>query len=95
MSLDRDQLKLRRFPVFVLTATTGMAQFKTGFIDGTGSMTIQLTSDLTMSSRLLKSSLSADQSGAQIGCISIRSAPVVRLMPTPLPTSKLPFRFGL
>ena len=71
LSLDRDQLETTSLSCACSDGTTtGLAQFKTyqpGFIDGTGSLTIQLTADQgTMSSRLLKSSLSADQNGAQI-----------------------------
>ena len=71
LSLDRDQLETTSLSCGCASGTTvGLAQFKTyqpGFIDGTGSLTVQLTADQgTMSSRLLKSSLSNDQNGAQI-----------------------------
>ena len=72
LSLDREQLETTSLACACDTATggDGLAPFKTyqaGYIDGTGSMTIQLTSTQdTMSSRLLKSSLKSDQTGAQI-----------------------------
>ena len=71
LSLDREQLETTSLSCECATgSTTGLAPFKTyqpGFIDGTGSLTVQFTqSQGTISSRLLKSSLMTDQNGAQI-----------------------------
>ena len=71
LSLDREQLETTSLSCACSDGgTEGLAPFKTyqaGYIDGTGSMTIQLTSTQnTMSARLLKSSLQSDQTGAQI-----------------------------
>ena len=71
LSLDREQLETTSLSCECSTgSTTGLAPFKTyqpGFIDGTGSLTVQFTqSQGTISSRLLKSSLMTDQNGAQI-----------------------------
>ena len=71
LSLDREQLETTSLSCVCSTGSSGgLAPFKTyqpGFIDGTGSMTVQFTEDQTsMSSRLLKSSLMSDQNGAQV-----------------------------
>ena len=71
LSLDREQLETTSLSCACSdNGTEGLAPFKTyqaGYIDGTGSMTVQFTADQgTMSSRLLKSSLQSDQTGAQI-----------------------------
>ena len=71
LSLDREQLETTSLSCECATgSTTGLAPFKTyqpGFIDGTGSLTVQFTQTQgTISSRLLKSSLMTDQNGAQI-----------------------------
>ena len=71
LSLDREQLETTSLSCVCSTGGgDGLAPFKTyqaGYIDGTGSMTVQFTSEQgTMSSRLLQSSLRNDQTGAQI-----------------------------
>ena len=71
LSLDREQLETTSLSCACSTTGTGaLAPFKTyqpGFIDGTGSLTVQFTEDqTTMASRLLKSSLMMNQDGAQI-----------------------------
>ena len=70
LSLDREQIETTSLSCGCSTSDTGLAPFKTyqpGFIDGTGSLTVQFTAEQgTMSSRLLKSSLMTDQNGAQI-----------------------------
>jgi hypothetical protein len=72
LSLDREQIETTSLSCGCSTTGGGggLAPFKTyqpGFIDGTGSLTVQFTSEQgTMSSRLLKSSLMTDQNGAQI-----------------------------
>ena len=70
LSLDREQIETTSLSCVCATGSSeGLAPFKTyqpGFIDGTGSMTVQFTEDqTTMASRLLKSSLMSDQNGAQ------------------------------
>jgi hypothetical protein len=72
LSLDREQIETTSLSCGCSSTGggAGLAPFKTyqpGFIDGTGSLTVQFTSEQgTMSSRLLKSSLMTDQNGAQI-----------------------------
>ena len=70
LSLDREQIETTSLSCGCGTSDTGLAPFKTyqpGFIDGTGSMTVQFTAEQgTMASRLLKSSLMTDQNGAQV-----------------------------
>ena len=71
LSLDREQIETTSLNCACDSAGGGgLAPFKTyqpGFIDGTGSMTVQFTEDqTTMASRLLKSSLMNNQDGAQI-----------------------------
>ena len=70
LSLDREQIETTSLSCGCSSSNGGLAPFKTyqpGFIDGTGSMTVQFTAEQgTMSSRLLKSSLMSDQNGAQI-----------------------------
>jgi hypothetical protein len=70
LSLDREQIETTSLSCGCSSASGGLAPFKTyqpGFIDGTGSLTVQFTAEQgTMSSRLLKSSLMTDQNGAQI-----------------------------
>ena len=70
LSLDREQIETTSLSCGCSSSSSGLAPFKTyqpGFIDGTGSMTVQFTAEQgTMSSRLLKSSLMSDQNGAQI-----------------------------
>ena len=70
LSLDREQIETTSLSCGCSSSGTGLAPFKTyqpGFIDGTGSMTVQFTAEQgTMSSRLLRSSLMTDQNGAQI-----------------------------
>ena len=70
LNLDREQLETTSLSCGCATGSgSSLAPFKTyqpGFIDGTGSMTVQFTEDQSsMASRLLKSSLMADQNGAQ------------------------------
>jgi hypothetical protein len=70
LSLDREQIETTSLSCGCSSSDGGLAPFKTyqpGFIDGTGSLTVQFTAEQgTMSSRLLKSSLMTDQNGAQI-----------------------------
>ena len=70
LSLDREQLETTSLSCNPCASTDGLAPFKTyqpGFIDGTGSMTVQFDdSQTSLSSRLLKSSLAKDQTGAQV-----------------------------
>jgi len=70
LSLDRDQIETTSLSCNPCESTDGLAPFKTyqpGFIDGTGSMTVQFDdSQSSLSSRLLKSSLAKDQTGAQV-----------------------------
>ena len=70
LSLDREQIETTSLSCGCSSSDGGPAPFKTyqpGFIDGTGSLTVQFTAEQgTMSSRLLKSSLVSDQNGAQI-----------------------------
>ena len=72
LSLDREQIETTSLSCGCSSTggNAGLAPFKTyqpGFIDGTGSLTVQFTAEQgTMSSRLLKSSLMTDQNGAQI-----------------------------
>jgi len=70
LSLDRDQIETTSLSCNPCESTDGLAPFKTyqpGYIDGTGSMTVQFdSSQQSISSRLLKSSLSKDQTGAQV-----------------------------
>ena len=70
LSLDREQIETTSLSCGCSSSGGGLAPFKTyqpGFIDGTGSLTVQFTAEQgTMSSRLLKSSLMTDQNGAQI-----------------------------
>ena len=71
LSLEREQLETTSLSCGSAAGTiSGFASFKTyqpGFIDGTGSMTVQFTEDqTTMASRLLKSSLMKNQDGAQV-----------------------------
>jgi len=69
LSLERDQLETTSLSTGA-SSNDGLAQFKTyqaGFIDGTGSMEVQFTSDQgSMASRLLDSSLKTEQSGAEV-----------------------------
>ena len=72
LSLDREQIETTSLSCNPCDTgdTDGLAPFKTyqpGYIDGTGSMTVQFdASQTTISSRLLKSSLAKDQTGAQV-----------------------------
>jgi len=70
LSLDREQLETTSLSCNPCADSDGLAPFKTyqpGYIDGTGSMTVQFdASQQSISSRLLKSSLSKDQTGAQV-----------------------------
>jgi len=70
LSLDREQLETTSLSCDPCAANDGLAPFKTyqpGYIDGTGSMTVQFdASQSSISSRFLKSSLAADQTGAQV-----------------------------
>ena len=70
LSLDRDQIETTSLSCNPCASSDGLAPFKTyqpGYIDGTGSMTVQFdSSQKSISSRLLKSSLSKDQTGAQV-----------------------------
>ena len=66
----REQIETTSLSCVCATGSTeNLAPFKTyqaGYIDGTGSMTVQFTEDQSsMASRLLKSSLSKDQNGAR------------------------------
>ena len=70
LSLDREQIETTSLSCDPCAANDGLAPFKTyqpGFIDGTGSLTVQFDSSQdSISSRLLSSSLSKDQTGAQV-----------------------------
>ena len=70
LNLDREQLETTSLSCNPCAASDGLAPFKTyqpGYIDGTGSMTVQFdASQSSISSRFLKSSLAADQTGAQV-----------------------------
>ena len=71
LSLDREQIETTSLSCACETGSTeNLAPFKTyqaGYIDGTGSMTVQFTEDQSsMASRLLKSSLVKDQNGAEV-----------------------------
>ena len=70
LSLDREQIETTSLSCNPCAANDGLAPFKTyqpGYIDGTGSMTVQFdSSQQSISSRLLKSSLAKDQTGAQV-----------------------------
>ena len=70
LSLDREQIETTSLNCNPCASTDGLAPFKTyqpGYIDGTGSMTVQFdASQQSISSRLLKSSLAKDQTGAQV-----------------------------
>ena len=69
-SLDRDQIETMSLSCGCSSDGSGLASFKTyqaGFIDGTGSVTVQFTKDQdSMASRVIGSSLQKDQLGAQI-----------------------------
>jgi hypothetical protein len=69
-SLDREQIETTSLSCGCSTDGTGLASFKTyqaGFIDGTGSVEVQFTSDQgSMASRVIGSSLKKDQLGAQV-----------------------------
>ena len=70
LNLDREQIETTSLSCNPCESSDGLAPFKTyqpGFIDGTGSMTVQFDdSQTSMSSRLLKSSLAKDQTGAKV-----------------------------
>ena len=69
-SLDREQIETTSLSCGCSTSGNGLASFKTyqaGFIDGTGSVEVQFTSDQgSMASRVIGSSLKKDQLGAQV-----------------------------
>ena len=69
-SLDREQIETTSLSCGCSSDGSGLASFKTyqaGFIDGTGSVTVQFTQDqASMASRVIGSSLQKDQLGAQI-----------------------------
>ena len=69
-SLDREQIETTSLSCGCSSDGSGLASFKTyqaGFIDGTGSVTVQFTQDqASMASRVIGSSLKKDQLGAQI-----------------------------
>ena len=69
-SLDREQIETTSLSCGCSADGSGLASFKTyqaGFIDGTGSVTVQFTQDqASMASRVIGSSLKKDQLGAQI-----------------------------
>ena len=69
-SLDREQIETTSLSCGCSSDGSGLASFKTyqaGFIDGTGSVTVQFTQDQSsMASRVIGSSLQKDQLGAQI-----------------------------
>ena len=69
-SLDREQIETTSLSCGCNTDNSGLASFKTyqaGFIDGTGSVEVQFTSDQSsMASRVIGSSLKKNQLGAQI-----------------------------
>lgn len=70
LNLDREQIETTSLSCNPCASSDGLAPFKTyqpGFIDGTGSLTVQFDdSQTSISSRLLKSSLAKDQNGAQV-----------------------------
>ena len=69
-SLDREQIETTSLSCGCSASDSGLASFKTyqaGFIDGTGSVEVQFTSDQgSMASRVIGSSLKKQQLGAQI-----------------------------
>ena len=69
-SLDREQIETTSLSCGCSSDGSDLASFKTyqaGFIDGTGSVTVQFTQDQsTMASRVIGSSLKKSQLGAQI-----------------------------
>jgi len=69
-SLDREQIETTSLSCGCSTDGSGLASFKTyqaGFIDGTGSVSVQFTQDQnSMASRVIGSSLQKDQLGAQV-----------------------------
>ena len=69
-SLDREQIETTSLSCGCSADGTGLASFKTyqaGYIDGTGSVEVQFTSDQgSMASRVIGSSLKKDQLGAQV-----------------------------
>ena len=69
-SLDREQIETTSLTCGCSATDTGLASFKTyqaGYIDGTGSVEVQFTSDQgSMASRVIGSSLKKQQLGAQI-----------------------------
>ena len=69
-SLDREQIETTSLSCGCSPTGNGLATFKTyqpGFIDGTGSVEVQFTSDQgSMASRVISSSLKKDQLGAQV-----------------------------
>ena len=69
-SLDREQIETTSLSCGCSSDGSGLASFKTyqaGFIEGTGSVTVQFTQDqASMASRVIESSLKKDQLGAQI-----------------------------
>ena len=71
VSLDRDQIETTTLSCVCATgSTSNLAEFKTyqpGYVEATGSMEVQFTEDQqSMASRLIKSSLSKDQNGAEV-----------------------------
>ena len=71
LSLDREQIETTTLSCGCDSAGgSNLAPFKTyqpGYVDGTGTMTVQFTEEQgTMSSRLLASSLRKDQGGAEV-----------------------------
>ena len=69
-SLDREQIETTSLSCGCSSSKDGLASFKTyqaGYIDGTGSVEVQFTSDQgSMASRVIGSSLKKDQLGAQV-----------------------------
>ena len=69
-SLDREQIETTSLSCGCSADGSGLASFKTyqaGFIDGTGSVSVQFTQDQnSMASRVIGSSLQKDQLGAQV-----------------------------
>lgn len=69
-SLDREQIETTSLSCGCSSSSNGIASFKTyqaGFIDGTGSVEVQFTSEqASMASRVIGSSLKKDQLGAQV-----------------------------
>ena len=69
-SLDREQIETTSLSCGCSADGTGLASCKTyqaGYIDGTGSVEVQFTSDQgSMASRVIGSSLKKDQLGAQV-----------------------------